>query len=313
MTSLSHVRESVRQIDETSWLIAGKHIIRHNKKPCEGEHLSEDFIDYKLSEAPATLPDSVSIPPGSHVRLIHDAGDASTVFSFGGVLILKVKNIHKDRPQEDDTLAFLAKQKLSFKIPVVLFCMKDAERIYLLELHMPGVRLNEGWWNMSEAEKEHVVTRVAEICLELKNFQSSSMTGIDFNWMDPLREQGQRDYRPESLQKHCETLGMDCSTFVFSHNDLGPTNILVNGDRITIIDWELAGYCPLAWVRTKFAICGALNVSRVVNNTLEIDGEYRVRVEKKLEDMGFPEVTEAYNKMNKERSEQWVKARPWLQ
>ncbi|KAF7865827.1 hypothetical protein EAF04_005992 [Stromatinia cepivora] len=293
MTPLSHVRESVRQIDETSWLVGGKHIIRQIEKPDEGVHLS-----YKLSEAPATLPDSVSIPPGSHVRQIHDAGDASAVFSFGDVLILKVKNIHKDQPQEDETLAFLAKQKLSFEIPHVLFCAKDEERIYLLEPRMPGERLNEAWWNMSEAKKEHVVTRVAEICLELKNFQACSMTGIDFNWMDPLREPGQRDYRPESLQKHCETLGMDCSTFVLSHNDLGPTNILINGDRITVIDWELAGYCPLAWVRTKFAICGALDVSRVVNGMLEIDGEYRVRVEKKLEGMGFPEVTEAYNKMH---------------
>ena len=29
---------------------------------------------------------------------------------------------------------------------------------------------------------------------------------------------------------------MDCSVFILSHNDLGPTNIIVGGDRIIVID-----------------------------------------------------------------------------
>lgn len=288
-------------------------MIQHNKKPTDGEPLSKDFIDYKIFEAPKTVPDSVSIPPGSHLRLIHDVGNASAVFSVGDKLVLKVKKVHKDQPREDDTLEFLAKQTLSFEYPAFLVSMKVEDRIYMLEQQMSGERINEGWWDMSEEKKEHVVTRVAEICMELKNFQSPAMTGIDIHWMDPLRESGQQDYRTESLQKHCESLGMDCSTFVFSHNDLGPTNILVDGDKVTVIDWELAGYCPLEWVRTKFAVCGALNVSRIRDNVYEVDDEYRVRVEKKLADMGFPEVTEAYNKMNEERSEKWIEAHPWLQ
>jgi aminoglycoside phosphotransferase (APT) family kinase protein len=175
---------------------------------------------------------------------------------------------------------------------------------------MPGKRLNEAWWDMAEKEKEHVATRVSEICSELQAFRSNVLTGTDHDWIDPLREQ--RDYGAEALQKHCEELGMDCSTFVLSHNDLGPTNIIVNGDRIAVLDWELAGYCPLAWVRTKFAICGALQVERVRITGVETNSEYRVRVERKLGDMGFPEVTEAYQRVKKARYREWKRNRPWL-
>lgn len=43
---------------------------------------------------------------------------------------------------------------------------------------------------------------------------------------------------------------MDFSVFVLFHNDLGPTGIIVNGDRTAVIGWEMAGYAPLEWVLT---------------------------------------------------------------
>jgi hypothetical protein len=99
-----------------------------------------------------------------------------------------------------------------------------------------------GTRDMFEDEKEHVVTRVVEICAEIKVFQSNAMTGSDCNWMSPLQEP--RDDRVEVLQQQCQELGMDCSVFILSHNGLGPTNMIVNGDRIVVIDWEMAGYAP---------------------------------------------------------------------
>ncbi|KAI3317187.1 hypothetical protein HD806DRAFT_527265 [Xylariaceae sp. AK1471] len=164
---------------------------------------------------------------------------------FSDRLILKVKLINEGgRPQEYETLAFLAKQQLSFKIPT---------------------------------EKEHISTRIAQICSELKAFQSSFMT-----------------------------LGMDCSAYVLSHNDLGSTNILINGDQIVIIDWDLAGYYPVAWVRTKFAVCRVLDMERISSTSVENDGAYRIQVEQKLGNMGFPELTEPYKRMCKTRMVKWV-------
>ncbi|KAJ8133392.1 hypothetical protein O1611_g241 [Lasiodiplodia mahajangana] len=178
---------------------------------------------------------------------------------------------------------------------------------------MPGKRLNEAWWEMDAEEKEHISTRIARICSELMAFRCDSLTMVDDRWMDPLREPEQRNHDPTAVRKHCEELGMDCSTYVLSHNDLGPTNILIDGDQIAIIDWDLAGYCPLAWVRTKFAICGAMDVERVSSTDIETNSTYRRQVEQELGRVGFPEVTEAYKKMHKARLVEWVERRPWLQ
>jgi serine/threonine protein kinase len=231
----------------------------------------------------------------------------SAVFSFGNALILKVRIADEGTRREPKTLAFLAGKALSFGIPTVLFHTEDEGKIYLLEPYMSGKQLNEAWWDMTEEEKQHIVTRIAEICSELTTFESSTMTGVDYDWINPF--QTHRDYSIQALQRHCESLGMDCSVFVLSHNDLGPTNIIVDGDRIAVLDWELAGYCPLAWVRTKFAICPALHAERVGSAGVETDNEYRVRVEQKLGEMGFPEVREAYKKMERERLEEWQRKR----
>jgi hypothetical protein len=86
-----------------------------------------------------------------------------------------------------------------------------------------------------------------------------------------------------------------------SHNDLGPIIIIVNANRIAVLDWEMAGYAPLEWVRTKFGICGALCVERVSSAGVERNSEWPVRVEQKLGGMGLPEVAEAYIKRASQR------------
>lgn len=314
MAPRGHVRDSVKQIDTTAWLIGSKYVLRHVQEPCKNTYLwnnSSDGSCYTLSAAPIPLPDAGPPPLDSHVRQVHDAGDASAVFRFGDALILKVRLADDGTRREHKILGFLAEKQLSFDVPRVIFHAEEAGKTYLFEPYIPGNRLNEVWWDMTKEEKEHVAIRISEICSELKAFRSDVLTGVDHNWLDPLQEL--RDYGVQALQKHCEELGMDCSTFVLSHNDLGPTNIIINGDRIAVLDWELAGYSPLAWVRTKFAICGALQVEGVGRASVETDSEYRVRVEQKLGEMGFPQVTEAYNMMKKARYEEWKRNRPWLQ
>ncbi|KAK4123974.1 hypothetical protein N657DRAFT_664059 [Parathielavia appendiculata] len=273
MVHSRHVRDWNKQIDETSWLIGSKHIIRHVPGPCEANYIWKNDKDgscYILSEEVDPVPDAGPLPPDGHVRQIHDAGDASAVFSFSDALILKsgLPMTHSAR---------------------CLFHTEEAGKVYLLEPYVPGKRLNEAWWDIAESEKGRVVTRVAEIASKLKAFQSDALTSVDYGGIDPFQEQ--RDYSVEALQRQCESLGMDCPVLVPSHNDLGTTNIIINEARIAVLDWELAGYCPLAWVRTKFAVCAALHT----------DSEYRVRVEQKLGEMGFPEVKEEYKKMETER------------
>ncbi|KAK4201564.1 kinase-like domain-containing protein [Triangularia verruculosa] len=308
-----HVRDSVKQIDKASWLVGSKHVLRHLQGPRKEDCLWENSSDgsyYTLSTAPVPLPDAGPLAPNGHASQIHDAGDASAVFCFGDALIIKVRIAEDGTRREPETIAFLAGQQLSFDIPTVLFYMEDAGKTYLVEPYAPGKRLNEAWWEMSDEEKEYVATRVSKICAEIKVFQSNVLTGVDYNWMDPLHKPG--DYRVEVLQQHCKELGMDCSVFVLSHNDLGPTNIIVNGNRIMVLDWEMAGYVPLEWVRTKFAICGALCAERVSSTCVEHNNDHQMWVEQKLGEMGFPEVTQAYiKKRHRAIEEKEERSRGW--
>lgn len=312
MASLGSVRDSVNQIAEFSWLIGRAKILRL----VQGQHENflwenKDGSHYILEDVPTILPNARPIPADGHVRQIHDAGDSSAVFEFGNSLILKVK-LAREGPKEHETLAFLANQQLTFDIPTVLFYTYDTDRTYLFEPRMSGQTLNEVWWDMDAEKRQLVAALVAEVCRELAAFESDNITKTDLNWMNPLCEQ--RDDTPEALRKHCEGLGMDCSTYIFSHNDLGPTNILIDdGNRLAVIDWDMAGYCPRAWVRTKFAICGALDVETVRAGKVKTDSKYRMLVEGKLERLGFPEVTKAYKELEKARSKEWIEKRPWLQ
>jgi hypothetical protein len=254
MTTAIHVRDSVRQIDSTSWLVGRTHVLRHIQGPYDGDDClwksTTTKSCYTLSPAPSPPPATIPLPPdGTHARQIHDAGDASAVFSFGDEIIVKVRIACDGTRREPETLAFLSKQQqLGIDIPTVLFYAEDDGKTYLCEPHVRGRRLNEAWWDMGEAEKEAVVSRVAGVCQELRGFSA--------------------------------------------------------GERVVVVDWEMAGYMPLEWVRTKFAVCGVLRVERGRGAALEVNQDYRARVERRLGEIGFPEVTEAYREMMRARKEE---------
>lgn len=341
-SSQAHVRDSVAQIDANTWLIGTQNIIQklqHDETPCENRPNQRcvwrndfDGAYYMLYPAPFRLPKVSPLPAASsnsHVRQIHDAGDVSAVFKFGDSLILKVKIRSSEQtgdstavltqPYEHETLAFLSEQQLSFKVPRVLFHAQEGNKTFLLEPCMPGQTVNEAWWTMTPAEKDGVATRVAAIVNELTAFRADTFTSgaADYDWIDPWREDEDKIRTLGPLKEHCETLGMDCSVYILSHNDLGPTNVMIEGDQVSIIDWDMAGYCPLEWIRTKFAICGVMAAERVLKKgdgslSVEIDHQYRKMIEQKLGEMGFPEVIDAYNKLHDLREEDWKKRRPWL-
>ncbi len=83
---------------------------------------------------------------------------------------------------------------------------------------------------------------------------------------------------------------MDCSTLVFYHCDLGPSNIMVDlqTDNIGIIDWETAGFVPREWIRTKFRVSSGMDLST---------GEgvdWRKRVMLHMGQLGYTDVADAF-------------------
>jgi Ser/Thr protein kinase RdoA (MazF antagonist) len=51
---------------------------------------------------------------------------------------------------------------------------------------------------------------------------------------------GLLDPHREALERICETLPWDSATHVSSHNDPNPRNILFDGERLWLVDWETA-------------------------------------------------------------------------
>jgi hypothetical protein len=74
---------------------------------------------------------------------------------------------------------------------------------------------------------------------------------------------------------------------------MGPTNIIVedkpNTGAIGVIDFEVAGYLPRDWVRTKFRLSPGMNLSDKDNPTW-----LRSEVQKLLGKEGFKDFSSAY-------------------
>ena len=291
------VRDSVKQIEENSWLIGDKAILHRSLSPVlHYSWTSDDGSFYTLSDAFFPQLQVKPLSSNSIIRQVHDAGDASAVWSFGNAF-LKIK-LFQDRKQatkEHTTLDWLADRKISFDVPKVLYYAEGDDRSYLIVSRIPGETLGAAWRGLTETEKQQCVRRIVDMIKELSNWQGDSITGVDGlqlpeSWLDVCREP--HDFTPDTLRENCQTLGMDCSKVVFSHNDLGPYNIIVGDEkRVTgIIDFEMAGYVPRAWIRTKFGISWALD--------LEESGvdcaEWRKQVAQQLGEEGFPEAIDAW-------------------
>ncbi|KAF2962861.1 hypothetical protein GQX73_g10711 [Xylaria multiplex] len=309
------VHESVKEIDETSWLVGNRLILHKKPFPPKNDHvcLWEDARDgsyYSLSSPTSQLPQTYELPPDSHMYLERNAGKTSATWSFGDIF-LKVKIITshtENATKEHDTLQWLAGQNLSFTIPKVLYQAEWSGRSYLFLSRVPGQTLESSWRELDDEEKQNYVNRIVDVCKELSVWRSRAITGIDGahfseRWLDPCRDQ--YDFRPEALQRNCSELGMKCSTFMLYHSDLAPSNIIVHPGHkgaIGIIDWETVGYVPLEWVRTKFGVSWGLDFEWPdVDSDDPVLAEWRNRVAHQLGEEGFPEVMEAWRQWFRER------------
>lgn len=309
----SHVRECLKQIDENSWLIDDKLLLRRSRSLEAADTLwsDEEGWHFSIMNAPALPPIASPLSSDSFPRLVYDVGDASVVFSIGDAL-LRVKDRHPFQgvTPEPVTLRWLADRKLSFPVPRTLHYTENANRIYFIVSRVPGKTIDEAWRDLTDEQKEHCVTRVAQICQELAVWTSNTISGVDGNMLfDPWLDMGAEtiDLSPENLLRNCQQLQMSTSTLVFNHNDLGPTNVMVdveNDCNVGVVDWEMAGFVPFAWVRTKLAACYAMDFCwRDLNVDDPSMREWRDRLAGALQRYNVPQVAEEYRS--------WLEERGW--
>jgi aminoglycoside phosphotransferase len=288
------VIDSLRQVNEDTWLV-GNLLISRSTGYSDASTWFDDCDDasFTVSIAPTPPPPSKPIPPNDPIiRLVYDAGESSAVWSLGKCAFCKVKLYAKNTTPEASTLAYVREQQLEFKLPDTLYQAESNGRSYLFLSRVPGRTLAEAWPTLNEAWRYHYVNVVVDICKSLTTGKRSRLEGVDGKHLpEPYlirnRAEEKENFDPQNLLEGCREMGMDCSEFVFYHADLGPGNIIVESapktGSVGIIDWELAGFFPRGWIRTKFRISRGLNLPDSVNDK----HWWRSEVQKLLGKHGF--------------------------
>ncbi|KAB5513461.1 kinase-like domain-containing protein [Coniochaeta sp. 2T2.1] len=273
-----HINDSIREVDSDSWLIAGKLLLSRQPSPSSEKPSWSDGEGrfFVLSDAPDPLPESKPLAEDSaELPMVHAAGDQSAVWRAGEAFIKAHDILWPNATREHVTLAFLkAKGPLDFDFPEVIYHDEFDERYYLILTRVPGRTLSEEWPGMDEAMRQRYVRRVADICAKLAEWKGNAICGVDGQQLLEvyLSEGDSADMLdPDQLRKNCLQMSMDVSSLVFCHLDLGPGNVIVDPakDSIGIIDWELAGYVPREWVKTKFTSRSGLLVASSLRALIE--------------------------------------------
>jgi aminoglycoside phosphotransferase len=293
------INESIREINGSSWVIADKLLLSCQSSPRPDQTSWSDGHGYfyVLAEPDGALPLSRPLPEMSEIQKVYDAGAASAVWHVGEAFIKVKKVTLPDATREHVTLDYLYNRKpLGFDIPEVHYHAEFDGRYYIILSSIPGQTLAEAWPYMDEQAKQRSVTFISAVCVQLAAWKGENINGVDGHHLsDPFftRLGAEKNCDPQNLLKNCQKLGMDCSSFVFYHCDLGPGNIIVNPAEgsFGIIDWETAGFVPRDWIRTKFRFSSGMDLHVEDENGR---AEWRVRMARQLEEMGFPDVVHAW-------------------
>lgn len=294
------VRESIKQVDANTWLIGPLKL--HRSKGYSDTSTwydQDDDYNYTVTCAPVPPPPALSLSSDDpKIRLVHDCGDSSAVWSIGNNAFCKVKIRVVGTTPEAATLAFVHRQRPGFEIPKVLHQAEHNGRSYLFLSRVRGRNLADAWFTLNEKWRYHYMNAIVSACKFLERREGNMLCGVDGrNVLEPflVKYGAKDDFSPQNLQKGCNLMGMDCSKFVFYHADLAPGNIMVEDipetGTVGIIDWEVAGFFPRGWIRTKFRINSGLDLPDSATDT---PVEWRSGVQKMLETHGFEDYSSQF-------------------
>lgn len=293
----NHINKALKQATSNTWVIGNLVLSRS-----QGHLKTATWIDavddssYTITTCPNYLPSAFVDSP--HIKLIHEAGDASAVWAIGNSAICKVRYLEEGVTPEAVTLDFVQKKHPSFRTPKVLYHAYDETRSYLFLQRLPGQTLDAAWPKLNAYWRSRYANTVVAICQEMARWEGESFGGVDGGGIPErhlIKNRANEDFSSKNLLTGCLELGMDCSKFVFAHLELGPANLIVEEEpkegTIGVIDFEVAGYVPREWIRTKFRVSSALDLS--ASRTTD-PHSWRKKVQECLGQVGFPDVTNSW-------------------
>ncbi|KAJ5270317.1 hypothetical protein N7505_006075 [Penicillium chrysogenum] len=285
-----HLNDSIREVDKSSWLISNTLLLTRSSSPPPDNTLcwsDSNGGHFALSTAPKPLPDSKSlINDSSSISRVHAVDNQAAVWRAGEAFIKAHHMDYPDVTREHVTLQFLKDQQpQGFEYPNVLYHFETDSRYFLVVSRVPGQLLHEAWPNMDDNLRQYYIGKKGDTISGVDGHQLLERYLLKGNSKDTLA--------PQQLLKNCTEMSIDVSTLVFYHCDLGPTNLLVDlsTGSLGIIDWELAGYIPIEWVRTKFRISAGMDFDYGDEDSKK---DWRRKVAQHLEKMGYSDVLNAW-------------------
>jgi hypothetical protein len=105
-----------------------------------------------------------------------------------------------------------------------------------------------------------------DVCQEMAEWKGNQIGGVDKQLVpEYFLVSGPDSDNFSTVPAGCKAIGMDCTDLVFYHADLGPANIIVEGEprhgKVGIIDFEISSNFPRGWVRTKFRLSSGMDLS----------------------------------------------------
>lgn len=258
------MQSSIVEINNDTWLVGGRLVLSRGS---HGRGLWEDSDNgcFTIDTATHPLPATTPLSQDSPIKLIHDVGDVSAVFSIGNSALCKVKLIDiPNATREHVTLAWLSEREWSFRYPTVFSHAEWDSRYYIFIGRVKGSSMDSSWSSLDTSTHQKYADNVTETCKDIAvAFSSGCITGVDGGGLSEKYLCGRDiDCKPESLVEVCPQLGMDCSNPVFYYCDLGPTNVLVDKDgSLGVIDWGTTGFVPSEWIKTKFRVPSGMKLS----------------------------------------------------
>ncbi|KAI1913848.1 hypothetical protein LOZ12_002069 [Ophidiomyces ophidiicola] len=182
------------------------------------------------------------------VRIFENQNGGRDVFALGSVII---KSCHlNSRGCRDYSLADqnevkaigLVRGTTDIRLPEIFFADKIRHWDVLVQSRIPGVGLNVAWQYLTTAEKHSFKSQARGFLRQISSLPSPfSGPSYILPDPDPITHRGIRKLEASLLFGGTGNLEL-------MHNDLTPSNIIVDDGRIVgVVDWEMAGY--FGWQR----------------------------------------------------------------
>jgi hypothetical protein len=322
------INKSLKQVDQKRWHI-GSFVCEliQSTPPADAvvvwhDHDSTYILRKKRDDETAS---ETFAGFSDEIKLVHEGGDASAIWSIGSNAFCKVKDWVPNNEMEDQVISVVKKIAPQIPTPDVIYSWIETDRSFLILHRMEGCTLRDAWESLSTSQRDSILDTVAGYCDLLAQNTSDVLSGATgkplyepylapgalgtSDHLGPMTHEEAVSY----FSPYTETfpLSMLGEVFHFYHPDLNPSNIIILDGKVAgIIDWEGAGYYPRFWIATKPSVSPGFDFDPPVPGFP--DYRWRQLLYPTLVSLGYAQASSWYmewmNKKFEERGE-WLSAR----